>query len=163
MANGCEALMFLPSFYVGIMERGRILYDNTKALVQEMRAAGIEHRCDTPEDDTNVFDTVRVGWQGRRLPRTTILIRVNDRGAHLETLPLGEVDPASRARALEEVNALNVEYRWLKLAIGESGELVCSSDVFLVPEVAGLFGIAAMGRMFDALDEMYPRFVGLLR
>ena len=152
------------------MERGRILYDNTKALVQEMRAAGIEHRCDTPEDDTNVFDTVRVGWQGRRLPRTTILIRVNDRGAHLETLPLGEVDPASRARALEEVNALNVEYRWLKLAaleevnalnveyrwlklaIGESGELVCSSDVFLVPEVAGLFGIAAMGRMFDALD-----------
>lgn len=145
------------------MERGRILYDNTKALVQEMRAAGIEHRCDTPEDDTNVFDTVRVGWQGRRLPRTTILIRVNARGAHLETLPLGEVDPACRARALEEVNALNVEYRWLKLAIGESGELVCSSDVFLVPEVAGLFGIAAMGRMFDALDEMYPRFVGLLR
>ena len=73
------------------MERGRILYDNTKALVQEMRAAGIEHRCDTPEDDTNVFDTVRVGWQGRRLPRTTILIRVNDRGAHLETLPLGDI------------------------------------------------------------------------
>lgn len=139
------------------------MYDNTRALLREMREAGIDHRSDTPEDDTNVFDTVRVGWSGIYLPRTTILIRVNDRGAHLETLPLGEVAAGGRQRALEEVNALNGEYRWLKFAVDESGALTCSSDVYLVPEVAGLFGIAAMGRMFDTLDEVYPRLSGLLR
>lgn len=143
--------------------RGPFMYDNTRALMYEMRAAGIEHRSDTPEDDTNVFDTVRVGWAGAHVPRVTILIRVNDRGAHLETLPLGEVAPVMRAQALEEINALNGEYRWLKYVIDESAMLTCESDVFLVPEVAGLFGIAAMGRMFDTLDEVYPRLAGLLR
>ena len=34
---------------------------------------------------------------------------------------------------------------------------MCSSDIFLVPEVAGLFGMAALGRMFDTLNEVYPR------
>ena len=32
----------------------------------------------------------------------------------------------------------------------------------MVPEVAGLFGIAAMGRMFDTLDEVYPRLLRVL-
>lgn len=133
------------------------MYDNSIALMQEMSAAGIEHRSDTPLDDDNRFDTVRVGWTGKHLPATTILFRINDRGAHLEVLRLGEVAPDKHVRALELVNRLNDEYRWIKFVIDEEDVLSCSSDIFLVPEVAGLFGIAAMGRMFDTLDEVYPR------
>lgn len=133
------------------------MYDNSIALMQEMSRAGIEHRSDTPLDDDNRFDTVRVGWTGKNLPATTVLFRVNDRGAHLEAPSLGEVAPDAHLAALELVNALNGEYRWVKFAVDEEDVLSCTSDVYLVPEVAGLFGIAAMGRMFDTLDEVYPR------
>ena len=43
------------------------------------------------------------------------------------------------------------------LHLDEDGTIACTSDVYLVPEVAGLFGIASMGRMFDTLNEVYPR------
>ena len=137
------------------------MYDNSIALMREMADAGIEHRSDTPLEDENLIDTVRVGWAGRHLPRTQVLFRINDRGAHLEVERLGTVAPGRRARALELVNELNAAYRWVKFALEEGDELSCSSDVFLVPEVAGLFGIAAMGRMFDTLDEVWPRLEGL--
>lgn len=133
------------------------MYDNSLALMQEMSAAGIEHRSDTPLEDENRIDTIRVGWTGKHLPATTILFRVNDRGAHLEVERLGEVAPDKHARALELLNELNADYRWVKFTVDEEDVVSCSSDVFLVPEVAGLFGIAAMGRMFDTLDEVYPR------
>lgn len=132
------------------------MYDNTLALMQEMRAAGIDHRSDTPIEDDNLIDTVRVGWSGCNLPATVVIFRINDRGAHLE-VALGDVAPGKRARALELVNALNVQYRWVAFTVDEDGAVACASDVYMVPEVAGLFGIAAMGRMFDTLDEVYPR------
>lgn len=132
------------------------MYDNTLALMQEMRAAGIDYRSDTPIEDDNLIDTVRVGWSGRNLPTTVVIFRINDRGAHLEAA-LGDVAPGKRARALELVNALNVQYRWVAFTVDEDGAVACASDVYMVPEVAGLFGIAAMGRMFDTLDEVYPR------
>ena len=133
------------------------MYDNSIALMREMAAAGIEHRSDTPLDDENLIDTVRVGWTGMNLPLTTVLFRINDRGTHLELDHLGAVAPGMRAQALELVNDLNSSYRWLTFTVEEGDELMCSTDVFMVPEVAGLFGIAAMGRMFDTLDEVYPR------
>ena len=132
------------------------MYDNSVALMQEMRSAGIEYRSDTPLEDDNLIDTIRVGWQGSNLPRTVVLIRVNDRGAHLEA-GLGTLAPGARAAALELMNALNADYRWLKFSFDESGVVTCASDIFLVPEVAGLFGMAALGRMFDTLNEVYPR------
>lgn len=137
------------------------MYDNSLALMQEMRAAGIEYRSDTPEEDDNLIDTVRVGWQGSALPRCVVMFRINDRGAHLEAR-LGDVAPGKRTDALELLNRLNTAYRWLKLTVEEDGSVVCSSDVFMVPEVAGLFGIAAMGRMFDSLNEMYPELRAVL-
>lgn len=133
------------------------MYDNSLALMQEMAVAGIEHRSDTPLEDENRIDTIRVGWTGKHLPATTILFRVNDRGAHLEVERLGEVAPDKHVRALELLNELNADYRWVKFTVDDEDVVSCSSDVFLVPEVAGLFGIAAMGRMFDTLDEVYPR------
>ena len=60
------------------------MYQNSIQLMQSMREAGIEHRSDTPLDDENLIDTIRVGWSGASLPATVILFRVNDRGAHLE-------------------------------------------------------------------------------
>ncbi len=138
------------------------MYDNSLALMHEMRAAGIEYRSDTPEDDDNLIDTVRVGWTGRSLPRTTCIFRINDRGAHLE-IALGEAAPGTRGELLDALNALNGSYRWLKLSLDEAGALQCTTDIFLVPEVAGLFGIAGMGMMFDMLDEIYPRLAPYLR
>ena len=67
--------------------------------------------------------------------------------------------PGLRSQALELVNTLNGSYRWITFVVEEDGRITCSSDVFMVPEVAGLFGIAAMGRMFDTLDEVYPRLL----
>lgn len=138
------------------------MYRNSLELMRSMREAGIEYRSDTPLDDENLVDTVRVGWSGASLPPTTILFRINDRGARLEVESLGRVAPARRAEALELVNDLNAGYRWIVFTLAEDGRLACASDVFMVPEVAGLFGIAAMGRMFDALDEVYPRLRALL-
>ncbi|TXF35937.1 MULTISPECIES: YbjN domain-containing protein [unclassified Collinsella] len=138
------------------------MYDNSLALMGSLRDAGIDYRSDTPIDDENLVDTVRVGWEGAHLPATTILLRVNDRGAHLEVENLGCVAPGLRAQALELVNALNGAYRWVTFVLEDDGRLSCSSDVFLVPEVAGLFGMAAMGRMFDTLDEVYPRVRAVL-
>lgn len=137
------------------------MYDNSLALMYAMREAGIDYRSDTPEDDDNLIDTVRVGWTGKHLPRCVLAFRINDRGAHLET-SLGDVAPAARSTALELVNALNCAYRWVTFAVDEGGALTCSSDIFMVPEVAGLFGIAGMGRMFDTLDEVYPRLAEVL-
>lgn len=139
------------------------MYDNSLALMGSLRDAGIDYRSDTPIDDENLVDTVRVGWEGAHLPATTILLRVNDRGAHLEVENLGCVAPGLRMQALELVNALNGAYRWVTFVLEDDGRLSCSSDVFLVPEVAGLFGMAAMGRMFDTLDEVYPRVRAVLR
>lgn len=133
------------------------MYDNSIQLMQSMREAGIDYRSDTPLDDENLIDTIRVGWAGANLPATVILFRVNDRGAHLEVEDLGHVAPGLRSQALELVNTLNGSYRWITFVVEEDGRITCSSDVFMVPEVAGLFGIAAMGRMFDTLDEVYPR------
>lgn len=138
------------------------MYDNSLALMGSLRDAGIDYRSDTPIDDENLVDTVRVGWEGAHLPATTILLRVNDRGAHLEVENLGCVAPGLRTQALELVNALNGAYRWVTFVLEDDGRLSCSSDVFLVPEVAGLFGMAAMGRMFDTLDEVYPRVRAVL-
>lgn len=138
------------------------MYRNSLELMRSMREAGIEYRSDTPLDDENLVDTVRVGWSGASLPPTTILFRINDRGARLEVESLGRVAPDRRAEALELVNDLNAGYRWIVFTLAEDGRLACASDVFMVPEVAGLFGIAAMGRMFDALDEVYPRLRALL-
>ena len=133
------------------------MYDNSIALMQALSEEGIEHRSDTPLDDDNLIDTVRVSWAGANLPVTQIRFRVSDHGARLETEPLGRVAPEGRTPALELVNALNGEYCWVTFTLGDEGELACATDVFMVPEVAGLFGIAAMGRMFDTLDEVYPR------
>lgn len=138
------------------------MYPNSVELMREMSAAGIEHRSDTPLEDDNMIDTIRVGWAGHHLPATTILFRVNDRGAHLEVERLGEVAPDKRLQALELLNDLNGTYRWVKFSMDEDDVLICASDVFLVPEVAGLFGIAAMGRMFDTLDEVYPRLAEVM-
>lgn len=138
------------------------MYSNSVELMREMSAAGIEHRSDTPLEDDNMIDTIRVGWAGHHLPATTILFRVNDRGAHLEVERLGEVAPDKRSQALELLNDLNGTYRWVKFSMDEDDVLTCASDVFLVPEVAGLFGIAAMGRMFDTLDEVYPRLAEVM-
>lgn len=138
------------------------MYENSIQLIHSMREAGIECRSDTAFDDENLIDTVRVGWAGRHLPRTVILFRINDRGAHLEVDDLGCVAPGLRAQALECVNELNLRYRWVRFALEEDGRFACTTDVFMVPEVAGLFGIAAMGRMFDTLDEVYPRLVELM-
>ena len=138
------------------------MYRNSLELMRSMREAGIEYRSDTPLDDENLVDTVRVGWSGASLPSTTILFRINDRGARLEVESLGRVAPDRRADALELVNDLNAGYRWIVFTLAEDGRLACASDVFMVPEVAGLFGIAAMGRMFDTLDEVYPRLRALL-
>ena len=135
------------------------MYDNSIQLMQSMREAGIDYRSDTPLDDENLIDTIRVGWAGANLPATVILFRVNDRGAHLEVEDLGHVAPGLRSQALELVNTLNGSYRWVTFVVEEDGRITCSSDVFMVPEVAGLFGIAAMGRMFDTLDEVYPRLL----
>lgn len=135
------------------------MYDNSIQLMQSMREAGIDYRSDTPLDDENLIDTIRVGWAGANLPATVILFRVNDRGAHLEVEDLGHVAPGLRSQALELVNTLNGSYRWITFVMEEDGRITCSSDVFMVPEVAGLFGIAAMGRMFDTLDEVYPRLL----
>lgn len=135
------------------------MYDNSIQLMQSMREAGIDYRSDTPLDDENLIDTIRVGWAGANLPATVILFRVNDRGAHLEVEDLGHVAPGLRSQALELVNTLNGSYRWITFVVEEDGRITCSSDVFVVPEVAGLFGIAAMGRMFDTLDEVYPRLL----
>lgn len=137
------------------------MYDNSLALMYAMREAGIEYRSDTPEEDENLIDTVRVGWTGAHLPRCVLAFRINDRGAHLEA-SLGTIAASARATAIELVNALNSEYRWVKFSIDEGGVLVCSHDMFMVPEVAGLFGIAGMGRMFDTLDEVYPRISKVL-
>lgn len=130
--------------------------------MRSMREAGIDCRSDTPLDDENLIDTVRVGWRGARLPATTILVRVNDRGAHLEVEDLGSVMPGARVQALELLNRLNGTYRWITFVLEEDGRVSCSSDVYLVPEVAGLFGMAAIGRMFDTLDEVYPRLSTVL-
>ena len=138
------------------------MYRNSLELMHSMREAGIEYRSDTPLDDENLVDTVRVGWSGASLPPTTILFRINDRGARLEVESLGRVAPDRRAEALELVNDLNAGYRWIVFTLAEGGRLACASDVFMVPEVAGLFGIAAMGRMFDTLDEVYSRLRALL-
>lgn len=135
------------------------MYDNSIQLMQSMREAGIDYRSDTPLDDENLIDTIRVGWAGANLPATVILFRVNDRGAHLEVEDLGHVAPGLRSQVLELVNTLNGSYRWITFVVEEDGRITCSSDVFMVPEVAGLFGIAAMGRMFDTLDEVYPRLL----
>ncbi len=135
------------------------MYDNSIQLMQSMREAGIDYRSDTPLDDENLIDTIRVGWAGANLPATVIMFRVNDRGAHLEVEDLGHVAPGLRSQALELVNTLNGSYRWITFVVEEDGRITCSSDVFMVPEVAGLFGIAAMGRMFDTLDEVYPRLL----
>lgn len=135
------------------------MYDNSIQLMQSMREAGIDYRSDTPLDDENLIDTIRVGWAGANLLATVILFRVNDRGAHLEVEDLGHVAPGLRSQALELVNTLNGSYRWITFVVEEDGRITCSSDVFMVPEVAGLFGIAAMGRMFDTLDEVYPRLL----
>lgn len=135
------------------------MYDNSIQLMQSMREAGIDYRSDTPLNDENLIDTIRVGWAGANLPATVILFRVNDRGAHLEVEDLGHVAPGLRSQALELVNTLNGSYRWITFVVEEDGRITCSSDVFMVPEVAGLFGIAAMGRMFDTLDEVYPRLL----
>lgn len=133
------------------------MYDNSVAMMQEMAEVGIEYRSDTPLEDDNMIDTVRVGWSGKNLPATQILFRINDRGAHLEVERLGQVAPGRHADALELVNNLNCTYRWVTFTLDEADVLACASDIYLVPEVAGLFGIAAMGRMFDTLDEVYPR------
>ena len=138
------------------------MYPNSVELMREMSAAGIEHRSDTPLEDDNMIDTIRVGRAGHHLPATAILFRVNDRGAHLEVERLGEVAPDKRLQALELLNDLNGTYRWVKFSMDEDDVLTCASDVFLVPEVAGLFGIAAMGRMFDTLDEVYPRLAEVM-
>ena len=138
------------------------MYPNSVELMREMSAAGIEHRSDTPLEDDNMIDTIRVGWAGHHLPATTILFRVNDRGAHLEVERLGEAAPDKRLQALELLNDLNGTDRWVKFSMDEDDVLTCASDVFLVPEVAGLFGIAAMGRMFDTLDEVYPRLAEVM-
>lgn len=138
------------------------MYDNSVQLMRSMREAGIDCRSDTPLDDENLIDTVRVGWRGVRLPATTILVRVNDRGAHLEVEDLGSVMPGARVQALELLNRLNGTYRWITFVLEEDGRVSCSSDVYLVPEVAGLFGMAAIGRMFDTLDEVYPRLSTVL-
>lgn len=138
------------------------MYDNSIQLMQSMREAGVDYRSDTPLDDENLIDTIRVGWAGANLPATVILFRVNDRGAHLEVEDLGHVAPGLRSQALELVNTLNGSYRWITFVVEEDGRITCSSDVFMVPEVAGLFGIAAMGHMFDALDEVYPRLLRVL-
>lgn len=135
------------------------MYDNSIQLMQSMREAGIDYRSDTPLDDENLIDTIRVGWAGANLPATVILFRVNDRGAHLEVEDLGHVAPGLRSQALELVNTLNGSYRWITFVVEEDGRITCSSDVFMAPEVAGLFGIAAMGRMFDTIDEVYPRLL----
>ena len=76
---------------------------------------------------------------------------------------LGEAAPGTRGELLDALNALNGSYRWLKLSLDEAGALQCTTDIFLVPEVAGLFGIAGMGMMFDMLDEIYPRLAPYLR
>lgn len=138
------------------------MYDNSIQLMRGMREAGIDYRSDTPLDDDNLIDTIRVGWAGANLPATVILFRVNDRGAHLEVEELGRVAPGLRTQALELVNALNGAYRWITFVLEDDGRVTCSSDVFMVPEVADLFGIAAMGRMFDTLDEVYPRLLRVL-
>ena len=138
------------------------MYDNSVQLIRSMREAEIECRSDTTFDDDNFIDTVRVGWAGRNLPRTTILFRINDRGAHLEVEDLGTMAPGRRGDALEVVNGLNLRYRWVTFTLEEDGRFTCATDVFMVPEVAGLFGIAAMGRMFDTLDEAYPRLHELM-
>lgn len=135
------------------------MYDNSIQLMQSMREADIDYRSDTPLDDESLIDTIRVGWAGANLPATVIVFRVNDRGAHLEVEDLGHVAPGLRSQALELVNTLNGSYRWITFVVEEDGRITCSSDVFMVPEVAGLFGIAAMGRMFDTLDEVYPRLL----
>ena len=127
-----------------------------------MREAGIECRSDTAFEDENLIDTVRVGWSGQHLPRTVILFRINDRGARLEVEDLGSVAPGRRTEALELVNDFNLRYRWITFTLEEDGRFTCATDVFMVPEVAGLFGIAAMGRMFDTMDEAYPRLVELM-
>lgn len=137
------------------------MYDNSLALMRSMREAGIDCRSDTPEEDENAIDVVRVGWRGRSLPRTVVIFRINDRGAHLEA-DLGEVAPGRDAAAVGEANLLNGSYRWMKFMVDDDRHLVCASDVFMVPEVAGLFGIAGMGMMFDVLDEVYPRLARLL-
>ena len=138
------------------------MYDNSVQLMRSMREAGVDCRSDTPLDDENLIDTVRVGWRGVRLPATTILVRVNDRGAHLEVEDLGSVIPGARVQALELLNRMNGTYRWITFVLEEDGRVNCSSDVYLVPEVAGLFGMAAIGRMFDTLDEVYPRLSTVL-
>ena len=138
------------------------MYDNSIQLIHSMREAGIECRSDTAFEDENLIDTVRVGWSGQHLPRTVILFRINDRGARLEVEDLGSIAPGRRAEALELVNDLNLRYRWITFTLEEDGRFTCATDVFMVPEVAGLFGIAAMGRMFDTMDEAYPRLVELM-
>lgn len=138
------------------------MYDNSLALMAELRAAGVDYRSDTPEEDDNLIDTVRVSWAGRHLPRTTILFRINDRGAHLEAPGVIDLMRCPRATALERLNELNAAYRWLTFTLDESGQVDCHADVLMVPEVAGLFGMAAMGRMFDTLDEAYPQLQELL-
>ncbi len=136
------------------------MYDNSLALMAAMREEGIEFRSDTPESDDNVFDVVRVSWRGRSLPMTEVEIRLTERGAALRA-GLGAVDPARRDEALRECNAVNASYRWMRLAVDGAGELQALSDVFLVPEVAGLFGITAVGMLFDSLDELHPRLAPL--
>ncbi|MDO4595930.1 MAG: hypothetical protein Q4B30_03025 [Coriobacteriaceae bacterium] len=137
------------------------MYQNSVELMRSMREAGIDFRSDTPVEDDNLIDTIRVGWQGSQLPPTTILFRVNDRGCRVEVESVAALGASCRADALALVNELNCDYRWMTFRLTDDNRVAVASDVYLVPEVAGLFGIAAMGRMFDTLDEVYPRLRGL--
>lgn len=48
------------------------MYDNSIALMSALQEAGVEYRSDTPWEDDNLIDTIRVGWRGVHLPRTAI-------------------------------------------------------------------------------------------
>lgn len=114
-------------------------------------------RCKVLEEDLSVLS---VGWKLDNT-RTTIFFQFNDEctNVHIEAREFLTVPEDKLGKTLVSVNAMNIEYRWVKFTLNaEKGEVVAECDAVIQLDSCAEEVFELMLRTTHIIDESYPSF-----
>lgn len=116
-----------------------------------------EIKCKVLEEDMSVLS---VGWKLDNT-RMTVFFKFNDEGTnvHIEGHEFLSVPEDKYGKVLVAVNAMNIEYRWVKFTLNtERSEVVAEDDAVIQLDSCAEESFELMLRMNNIVDEAFPAF-----
>ena len=116
-------------------------------------------------DDEDIFYTekdehvVEVSFRGENLSNIDVFVFFDQDGDPLVQLRCWSIAnfKNNESAALEICNALNSEYRWVKLHLDKDKDIVATIDSVIDGDLCGELCLFLVRRMISILDEVYPR------